>query len=70
MFSIEKIKINFGIGKSSKLNWLFNPLINLNHKVYCRFFAFIFPSAEIKYELLYQNKTNKSLSTIPMEVSK
>jgi len=52
MFSIEKIKINFGIGKSSKLNWLFNPLINLNHKVYCRFFAFIFPSAEIEYKLI------------------
>jgi len=52
MFSINKIKINFGIGKSSKLNWLFNPLINLNHRVYCRFFAFIFPSAEIEYKLI------------------
>ena len=51
MFKIKKVKINFGIGQSSKLNWLFNPLINLNHRVYCRFFAWIFPAAEIYYEL-------------------
>lgn len=50
MFNI-KVKLNFGIGKSSKLNWLFNPLINLNHKFYCRFFAWIFPCAEIEYQL-------------------
>jgi len=51
MFKVEKVKINFGIGSSSKLNFLFNPLINLNHRIYCRFFAFIFPSAEMYYEL-------------------
>lgn len=51
MFKVEKVKINFGIGSSSKLNFLFNPIINLNHKIYCRFFAFIFPSAEMYYEL-------------------
>ena len=51
MFKVEKVKINFGIGASSKLNFLFNPLINLHQKIYCRFFAWIFPSAEIYYEL-------------------
>jgi len=52
MFKVEKVKINFGIGNSSKLNFLFNPIINLNHKVYCRFFAWIFPAAEIEFELI------------------
>jgi len=51
MFKVEKVKINFGIGSSSKLNFLFNPIINFNHRIYCRFFAFIFPSAEMYYEL-------------------
>ena len=51
MFEVQKVKINFGIGNSSKLNWLFNPLLNLSHKIYCRFFAWIFPAAEIYYEL-------------------
>ncbi len=51
MFTIRKIKINFGIGPSSKMNWLFNPIINFNQKIYCRFFAWIFPAAEIYYEL-------------------
>ncbi len=52
MFMVNKVKINFGIGPSSKLNFLFNPLINLNHRIYCRFFAWIFPSSEIEYELV------------------
>jgi hypothetical protein len=51
MFEIGKVNLNFGIGLSSKLNFLFNPLLNLNHRVYCRFFAWIFPAAEIEYEL-------------------
>lgn len=51
MFNIRKVKINFGIGQSKIMNWLFNPLINLNQRVYCRFFAWIFPAAEIYYEL-------------------
>ncbi len=62
MFRINKIKINFGIGKSSKLNWIFNPLINLNHKIYCRFFAFIFPSSEIQYELEISKNPSKNPS--------
>jgi len=51
LFHIEKVKINFGIGATKKLNFLFNPFINLNHKLYCRFFAWILPAAEIAYEL-------------------
>lgn len=51
MFEVEKVKLNFGVGKSRKLNWLFNPLLNLNHRIYCRFFAFIFPASEIYYKL-------------------
>ena len=51
MFEVKKVRINFGIGTSSKLNFLFNPIINLSHKIYCRFFAWIFPCAEIEYEL-------------------
>jgi len=51
MFNVEKVKINFGIGKSSILNFLINPIINLNHRIYCRFFAWIIPAAEIEYIL-------------------
>jgi SAM-dependent methyltransferase len=51
MFEVEEVKINFGIGASSILNNLINPIVNLNHKVYCRFFAWIFPCAEIEYKL-------------------
>ncbi|MFA5071762.1 MAG: methyltransferase domain-containing protein [Candidatus Pacearchaeota archaeon] len=51
MFEIKEVKINFGIGESSKLNKIINPIVNLNHKIYCRFFAWIFPCAEIRYQL-------------------
>ena len=51
MLEVKKVKINFGIGKSSKLNCIMNPLVNFNHTFYCRFLAFIFPSSEIEYEL-------------------
>ncbi len=51
MFEVKKVKINYGIGASSKLNWLMNPLVNLNHTFYCRFLAFIVPSSEIEFEL-------------------
>jgi SAM-dependent methyltransferase len=57
----KKVKLNFGRGKSSKLNWLFNPVINLNHRVYCRFFAFIFPATEIEFEFEVLNKNTKNL---------
>ena len=51
MFEIKKVKINFGVGKSNKFNFLINPIVNFNHKIYCRFFAWIFPCSEIYYEL-------------------
>jgi len=52
MFGIKKVKINFGIGKSKKLNFIFNPLLNISHTIYCRFFAWIFPASEIEIELI------------------
>jgi hypothetical protein len=51
LFEVKKVKINFGIGPSRKLNFIFNPLLNLNQKIYCRFFSWIFPAAEIYFEL-------------------
>lgn len=47
----EVIRINFGIGISSKLNKIINPIVNFSHSFYCRFFAWIFPCAEIEYKL-------------------
>ena len=55
LFSIEEVKLNFGVGESAKLNFIMNPIINLNHRFYCRFFAWMFPASEIKYKL----KVNK-----------
>jgi len=52
MFDILETKLNFGLGTSSKLNFLFNPLININHKIYCRLFGNIFPCAEIEFKLI------------------
>ena len=51
MFEVDKVKIIFGIGVSRRLNFLINPIVNFSHKIYCRFFAWIFPCAEIYYEL-------------------
>jgi len=51
MFYEEKVKIIFGKGNSSKLNWLFNPFLNLSRKFYCRFFANTFPATEIYFKL-------------------
>jgi len=51
MLNVKKVKINFGIGRASKLNWIVNPLINFNHEFYCRFLAWILPASEIEYEL-------------------
>ena len=51
MFEIKKVNLNFGVGTSSKLNFIFNPLLNFNHRLYCRFFAWIFPASEIEFKL-------------------
>lgn len=50
-FEINKIKLKFGLGTASKLNWLIDPLINLNHRVYCKFFAWVIPASEIEFNL-------------------
>jgi len=52
LFKIKKVKINFGIGKSSIFNKVFDPLLNFDQKFYCRFFAWVFPAAEIEFELI------------------
>ena len=51
MFKIQRVKINFGIGRLKVLNWIINPFLNFNHQMYCRFFAWVFPATEIKYNL-------------------
>lgn len=51
-FKIIKKKINFGIGRSKLLNLFLNPLINLNIPFYSRFFSWILPASEIKFELI------------------
>ena len=51
MFSVKNVEINYGVGRLSKFNWIFNPLINLSHQIYCRFFAWILPASEIKFIL-------------------
>ena len=51
MFHVEKVTINYGIGRMKKFNWLINPLINWNQELYCRLFAFILPASEIHYRL-------------------
>ena len=52
MFEIKMAKINYGIGASSKLNGIMNPLVNFHQAFYCRFLAFIFPASEMRYELI------------------
>lgn len=51
MFEISKVKINYGVGRINVLNWILNPLINLNHSFYCKIFANILPASEIEFEL-------------------
>jgi SAM-dependent methyltransferase len=51
MFKINKVKINFAVGRAKKLNWVMNPIINFNHAFYGRFLAWIIPSSEIEFEL-------------------
>jgi len=60
MFDVKKVQINFGIGSSSKLNPIINPIVNFSHKFYCRFFAWTFPCAEIEYELEVLKTSNKN----------
>jgi len=54
MFDV-KVKINY---RSKHSNPTINKLINLNHRIYCRLFAWIFPASEIEYELIVKEKLN------------
>lgn len=51
MFKINKVRLHFGIGSAQKFNFLIDPLLNLNHRLYCRIFAGICPAAEIEFEI-------------------
>lgn len=57
LFDIEKIKLRF-IYRESIFNKIINPIANLNHRIYCRFFANIFPMAEIYFELKVRGTKN------------
>jgi len=50
-FRIKKNQINFSMGRLKIFNKILNPLINLNQRLYCRVFAWIFPASEIEFEL-------------------
>ena len=50
-FKIKKRKLNFTRQAFVSLNYIFNPLININHAIYERFFCWILPSAECLFEL-------------------
>ncbi len=56
MYHVKDVRINYGLGKSAKLNFIMNPIINLHHALYCRLFAFILPASEIKFELVALKK--------------
>lgn len=51
LFKVNNVKINYGVGRVRRLNWIFNPLINLNHMFYCKFFAGILTASEIQFKL-------------------
>ncbi len=51
MFEVKMVKINFSLGRSKILNLFLNPLINFNHRFYCKFLSGIIPSSEIEFEL-------------------
>jgi|AntAceMinimDraft_17_1070374.scaffolds.fasta_scaffold98707_2 SAM-dependent methyltransferase len=51
-FSIIEIKLKYSFGNSFfKMNWLMNPIINLNHRIYCKLFAWVFPASEMSFKL-------------------
>ncbi len=51
MFRIRKRKLNFTRLAFTSLNYLFNPLINLNPGIYERFFCWNLPCSEALFEL-------------------
>jgi SAM-dependent methyltransferase len=50
-FKIIRRKINFTRRAFTFLNHIFNPLINANPTIYERFFCWLLPASEVKFEL-------------------
>jgi SAM-dependent methyltransferase len=50
-FEIVRRKLNFTRFSFPSLNYIFNPLININQGIYERFFCWIFPCAEVLIDL-------------------
>lgn len=51
VFNIKSRRLNFTRQAFTFLNYLFNPLINISPLIYERFFCWIFPCAEVHFEL-------------------
>ncbi len=51
MFDVKMTRVNFSVGRSKILNVIFNPLININHRIYCKFLTGIISASEIMFEL-------------------
>ena len=54
LFIIRKRKLNFTRMAFKPLNYLFNPLININPAIYERFFCWMLPCSECIFELEVQ----------------
>jgi SAM-dependent methyltransferase len=50
-FKIGKRKLNFTRKSFTFLNYIFNPIINLNPEIYERFFCWILPCSEVLFDL-------------------
>jgi len=51
LFSVNSVKLTYGLGRIKFLNFLLNPLINFNHSFYCKFLSGILPASEIFFEI-------------------
>lgn len=51
LFIIKNRKLNFTRLAFTPLNYIFNPLININPAIYERFFCWVFPCSESIFEL-------------------
>lgn len=50
-FKIIRRKINFTRWAFSSLNYIFNPIINASPAMYERFYCWLLPASEVKFEL-------------------
>jgi SAM-dependent methyltransferase len=51
LFKINQRKLNFTRLAFPSLNYLFNPLININPEIYERFFCWMLPCSEVLFKL-------------------